>query len=232
MIDLRLSQDRGFADHGWLKSRHTFSFADYYDAGHMGFRSLRVINEDRIAGGQGFGTHPHRDMEIISYVITGGLKHKDSMGNETVILPGEVQRMSAGSGIEHSEYNNMPDLETHFFQIWIKPSEKGGAPGYGQKSFETELNFKNLVLVASPNGREGSITIKQDADMYIGRLKQNESLEFKIKKGRALWIQVVSGAFTIGGHSLGAGDAASTVDESGVEILATKPGEIILFDLA
>ena len=177
MLNVRKSEDRGNADHGWLKSRHTFSFADYHDPKFMGFRSLRVINEDRIDGGTGFGKHGHRDMEIISYVVDGALAHKDSMGNEAIILPGEVQRLTAGTGITHSEHNYKPKDVTHFFQIWIVPKKNGVQPGYGQKNFEKDLNSKNLVLVVSEDGRDGSIKINQDADVYISRLKENEKLK-------------------------------------------------------
>ncbi len=209
MLQLRKSDERGLADHGWLKSRHTFSFADYYNPKHMGFKSLRVINEDRIDGGTGFGTHPHRDMEIISYVVKGGLVHQDSMGTKAVILPGEVQRMSAGNGIAHSEKNQLADLETHFFQIWILPNQTGGTPGYGQKSFEKELNEKKLVLVISQDGREGSLQIKQDADLYISRLPKSETLDFKIRQQRGVWIQVLKGKLTVNGQEISSGDAVS-----------------------
>lgn len=232
MLQLRKSQDRGIANHGWLKSKHTFSFAEYYDPEHMGFRSLRVINEDRIEGGTGFGAHPHRDMEIISYVIKGALEHKDSMGTKAIIKPGEVQRMSAGAGVVHSEYNALPDEETHFFQIWITPKTRGGDPGYGQKSFEEDLNSKKLVLVMSPDGRDGSIGIKQDADMYISRLKANDALDFKVRESRGVWVQVVKGDLSINGKTLTAGDALSFEAEELLQVKATENSEIILFDLA
>lgn len=232
MLQLRKSQDRGIANHGWLKSKHTFSFADYYNPEHMGFRSLRVINEDRIEGGTGFGAHPHRDMEIISYVVKGALKHEDSMGTKAIIKPGEVQRMSAGTGVVHSEYNAQPTDETHFFQIWITPKTRGGTPGYGQKSFENDLNSKKLVLVMSPDGRDGSIDIKQDADMYISRLKTGDDLEFKVRESRGVWIQVVKGNLTINEKSLTIGDALSFQDEETLKIKANEDSEIILFDLA
>jgi redox-sensitive bicupin YhaK (pirin superfamily) len=232
MLQLRKSQDRGIANHGWLKSKHTFSFADYYDPKNMGFRSLRVINEDRIDGGTGFGAHPHRDMEIISYVVKGALQHEDSMGTKAIIKPGEVQRMSAGTGVVHSENNALPNEETHFFQIWITPKTRGGEPSYGQKSFEDDLNSKKLVLVLSPEGRDGSISIKQDADMYISRLKANDELEFKIRETRGVWVQVVSGQLTINGKTLTTGDALSFDTAETLKAVATENSEIILFDLA
>lgn len=232
MLQLRKSQDRGIADHGWLKSKHTFSFADYYDPEQMGFRSLRVINEDRIEGGTGFGAHPHQSMEIISYVVKGALEHKDSMGTKAIIKPGEVQRMSAGTGVVHSEYNANPDDETHFFQIWIQPKTRGGNPGYGQKSFESDLNSKKLVLVMSEDGRDGSISIKQDADMYISRLNAGDDLEFKLRPTRGAWAQVVSGNLTVNGKDLTTGDALSFQDEELLKFKANDQSEFILFDLA
>lgn len=232
MLQLRKSQDRGIANHGWLKSKHTFSFADYYDPKNMGFRSLRVINEDRIDAGTGFGAHPHRDMEIISYVVKGALQHEDSMGTKAIIKPGEVQRMSAGTGVVHSENNALSNEETHFFQIWITPKTRGGEPGYGQKSFEDDLNSKKLVLVLSPEGRDGSISIKQDADMYISRLKANDELEFKVRETRGVWVQVVSGQLTINGKTLATGDALSFDTAENLKAVATENSEIILFDLA
>ncbi len=232
MLQLRKSNERGYADHQWLKSKHTFSFADYYDPKNMGFRNLRVINEDRIEGGTGFGSHPHRDMEIISYVVSGALEHKDSMGTKAIIRPGEVQRMSAGAGIVHSEYNHLPEEETHFFQIWITPKARGGNPGYGQKSFEKDLNEKKLVLVVSESGRDGSIEIKQDADLYISRLKSGEDLEFKLREGRGVWLQMVKGRISVNGETLETGDALSFSDEELLKIKALDGSEFLLFDLA
>lgn len=232
MIQLRKSEERGKGFHGWLKSRHTFSFADYYDPQFMGFRSLRVINEDRIDGGTGFGAHPHRDMEIISYVVKGALKHEDSMGNKAVILPGEVQRMSAGSGIVHAEMNQEENEETHFFQIWIQPESRGGTPSYGQKSFEAELAREKLVLVISEDARNGSIGIKQDADLYISRLKQGEDLEFTLREGRGAWIQVIKGAIDVNGKALSAGDALGIDEAQPLKFKALDESEFLLFDLA
>lgn len=232
MLTIMRSNERGFADHGWLKSRHSFSFADYYNPARMGFGALRVINEDRIAGGTGFGTHPHDNMEIISYVISGALKHKDSMGNTTVIRPGEVQRMSAGTGVRHSEYNEREQDETHFFQIWIKPDAYGVDPGYGQKSFEKELSEKNLVLVVSKDGREGSITINQDANVYISRLRKGEELDFKVKEYRRVWVQMVKGSAKVDGQDIKVGDAAAAMDLEQMKISANEDAEMIIFDLA
>ncbi len=232
MLKFRKSDDRGAADHGWLKSRHTFSFADYRDPNQMGFRSLRVINEDRIAGGTGFGSHPHRDMEIISYVVKGGLQHKDSMGTVATILPGEVQRMSAGTGVVHSEHNAHAKDETHFFQIWIQPHAQGLKPGYGQKSFATELATRELVLVVSMDGRDGSISINQDADMYISRLKTNAQLEFHLRPTRGVWIQVIQGTLAINSQNLNSGDAVAIENEASMNLKAQEECEFILFDLA
>lgn len=232
MLQLRKSNERGLGSHGWLESRHSFSFADYYDPQNMGFRSLRVINEDRIEGGTGFGAHPHRDMEIISYVLKGALEHKDSMGNQTVIRPGEVQRMSAGSGVMHSEYNQKIEEETHFFQIWIQPNTRGGVPGYGQKSFEKELQEQKLVLVVSENGRNGSIGIKQDADLYISRLKSGEAFDFDLRPGRGAWVQVISGKLSLNGKDISTGDGVALENESVLHFQASEDSEILLFDLA
>lgn len=231
MLTIRRSNDRGLAEHGWLKSRHTFSFAEYYDPQFMGFGPLRVINEDRIAGGTGFDTHPHRDMEIISYVIHGGLRHQDSMGNVAVIKPGEVQRMSAGTGVMHSEQNDQDKDETHFFQIWIMPDKRGVQPGYGQKSFEKELNTQKLVHVISPDGRNGSISIHQDANMFISRLKKADQLDFKVAENRKLWLQLVKGSITVNGETLTVGDAVAAKDIDAAKITASEDSEMILFDL-
>ncbi|WP_373998054.1 pirin family protein [Bdellovibrio bacteriovorus] len=232
MFELRKSNERGFADHGWLKSRHTFSFADYYDPEHMGFRALRVINEDRIDGGSGFGMHGHRDMEIISYVVKGALEHKDSKGNVAVIKPGDVQRMSAGAGVMHSEYNKSPDTETHFFQIWILPDRHGTEFGYGQKSFEEDLNSKDMVLVISKEGREGSISINQDADLYISRMKAGKNLEFKMRPSRHVWIQAIKGQINVNGQTLEIGDALKISQEQVLNMSANQDSEFMLFDLA
>ncbi|KHD87590.1 MAG: quercetin 2,3-dioxygenase [Bdellovibrio sp. ArHS] len=232
MFALRKSNERGFADHGWLKSRHTFSFADYYDPDHMGFRALRVINEDRIEGGTGFGMHGHRDMEIISYVVQGALEHKDSKGNVAVIKPGDVQRMSAGTGVMHSEYNKMPESDTHFFQIWILPDRPGTSFGYGQKSFADDLNTKDLVLVVSKEGREGSISINQDADLYISRMKKGKEFAFPIRPSRHVWLQVIQGHLNINGHVLETGDAVKVSQEQSLQVSAQEDSEFMLFDLA
>lgn len=228
----RKSGERGDANHGWLKSKHTFSFADYYDSKHMGFRTLRVINEDRIDGGTGFGSHPHRDMEIISYVVSGALEHKDSMGTTAIIRPGEVQKMSAGTGVVHSEKNAMSNDVTHFFQIWIMPETNGGAPGYGQKSFENDLNSKKIVLVVSKDARDGSLSIKQDADLYISRLKKDDDLNYKIRPNRGVWLQMVKGKVIVNGKELFVGDALSFEREDLLTIKALEQSELMLFDLA
>lgn len=234
MQQIRKSDERGLAHHGWLKSRHTFSFADYYDSKHMGFKSLRVINEDRIEGGTGFSKHPHRDMEIISYVISGALEHQDSMGNKAIIVPGEVQRLSAGTGITHSEQNHKKNEETHFFQIWIQPKKKGDPAGYGQKSFESDLNSKKMVLVISEDARDGSLGIRQDADMYISRLKNEDRVDFKLRAGRGAWVQVVRGKIDVNGQLLLTGDAASFDQAELLKFHAqdSNGSEFILFDLA
>jgi quercetin 2,3-dioxygenase len=232
MLKIRKSDERGLANHGWLKSRHTFSFADYYDPQFMGFRSLRVINEDRIDGGTGFGKHGHKDMEIISYVVEGALLHEDSMGTKAIIRPGEVQRMTAGTGVMHSEYNDQPNDVTHFLQIWIQPKTNNAVPGYGQKSFETDLNTKKSVLVISEEGRDGSISINQDADIYISRLIQGDEYEFKLRPNRGVWLQVVQGQLSINGSLMATGDAVSFENDEHLKIAAAGKCEFILFDLA
>lgn len=231
MLTIRRSEDRGHASHGWLDSYHSFSFADYHDPDHMHFGPLRVINEDRIAAGTGFGKHPHRDMEIITYVVEGSLEHQDSMGHKEQIRPGEVQHMSAGTGVMHSEYNPDPAHPTHLLQIWIMPEKLGIKPRYGQKSFASEIASKPLVLVASKDGRDGSISINQDADMYISRLREGSSLHFGLKPERGAWLQIVKGTVSVQGNDLTAGDAIAVTDESAFEVISRQDAEIILFDL-
>lgn len=228
---LRRSQERGHAQHGWLNSYHTFSFANYYDPSHMGFRTLRVINEDRIAGGSGFGAHSHEEMEIISYVVSGGLEHQDSMGNTVVILPDEVQIMSAGTGVTHAEMNHLEDTESHFFQIWIFPDTKGIPPSYGQKSFKDSFSKQNLTLVVSKDKRDGSLGIHQDADVYIGRLASGEKVDFEIRSGRYLWIQMIAGRVEVNKIGIDAGDGLAVSLEKVISIFAKGDAEFILFDL-
>jgi redox-sensitive bicupin YhaK (pirin superfamily) len=232
MLTLRKSQDRGYADHGWLKSYHSFSFADYYDPAHMGFGNLRVINEDRIAPGTGFGTHGHRDMEIVSYVLDGALGHKDSIGNGATIVPGEVQRMSAGRGIAHSEFNHAPGATTHFLQIWILPDRQGIAPGYEQKAFAAADKRGVLRLVASPDGRDGSVTIHADARMYAGLFDGAERAEMALDPKRLAYAHVVRGGVSVNGHALRAGDAALLDGEDHLVIDQGSDAELIVFDLA
>ena len=231
MLKIRRSEDRGRADHGWLRSRHTFSFADYFDPGHMQFGPLRVLNEDRLKGGTGFGAHPHKDMEIISYVVEGALAHKDSMGNDAVIRPGEVQRMSAGTGVTHAEENHSKTAEAHFLQIWVVPATRGTKPGYGQKDFSAQLAREPLVLTVSQDGRDGSIAINQDADIYVSRLKAQASLHFGLRAGRGVWLQVVKGSVQVMGDVLSAGDGAAVTDERALELVGQGDAEILLFDL-
>lgn len=232
MFEILKSENRGNADHGWLKSRHTFSFADYYNPRYMGFRNLRVINEDRVAGGMGFGKHGHRDMEIISYVVKGALLHEDSTGNKTVIRPGEVQRMSAGTGVLHSEYNQDQENDAHFFQIWITPNKDGAPFSYGQKSFEEDIRNKDMVLVISETGRDGSISINQDADLYVSNLKKDQPVEFNIKPGRHVWIQMIKGSLDVNGEKIETGDGLRTSKEQLLKIKARNDSEFMLFDLA
>jgi redox-sensitive bicupin YhaK (pirin superfamily) len=232
MIELRRSDERGYADHGWLKSFHSFSFAGYQDPRHMGFGSLRVINEDRVAPGTGFGTHAHRDMEIVSYVLEGALAHKDSMGNGTSIVPGDVHRMSAGTGVTHSEFNHEQDRETHFLQIWIIPARQGIAPGYEQKHFEAADKRGRLCLVASQDGLNGSVVIHQDARIFATLLDGAERVVHPMAGGRRAYAHVARGAVTINGMELAAGDALKMVDVAGVEISQGRDAEVLLFDLA
>ena len=232
MFTILKSENRGNADHGWLKSRHTFSFADYYNPQYMSFRNLRVINEDRIAGGTGFGMHGHKDMEIISYVVSGALSHADSTGNKTVIRPGEVQRMSAGTGVAHSENNTNENEDAHFFQIWITPNKTGAPFSYGQKSFEEDIKNKDMVLVISETGRDGSISINQDADLYISNLKKDKAVDFIINSGRHVWIQMVRGSIDVNGEQIKTGDGLRTSKEQLLKIKALDDSEYMLFDLA
>jgi len=229
MITLRKSCDRGYADHGWLKSFHSFSFADYHDPKHMGWGNLRVINEDRIAPGTGFGTHGHRDMEIISYVLEGSLGHQDSMGNGSTIVPGDVQRMSAGSGVRHSEFNHEKQGVTHFLQIWIEPSAQGIPPSYEQKHFKPEDKRGRLRLIASPDGRDGSVTIHQDALVYAGLFDGRESASYELKNERG-YVHVARGRITVNGQELHAGDALKTGDGV-LEIENGEKAEVLVFDL-
>ena len=230
MLTLRRSNERGHADHGWLNSYHSFSFAGYQDAAHMGFGPLRVINEDRIQPGTGFGTHGHRDMEIISYVLEGELAHKDNMGNGSVIRPGDVQRMSAGRGVTHSEYNHA-DAATHFLQIWIEPDVQGIAPGYEEKHFSEADKRGRLRLVASPDGAEGSVKVHQNAKIYAGLFDGAETAQFALVAGRKVYVHVARGTVEVNGAKLGAGDAAKISAEPVVAVAAGENAEVLLFDL-
>ena len=232
MITLRPANERGGGDHGWLNTRHTFSFSDYYDPRHMGFRDLRVINEDRVAPGRGFGAHAHRDMEILSYVVSGGLEHKDSMGNGEVIRPHEWQRMSAGTGVRHSEANASPSEPVHFYQIWILPEAEGIPPGYEQRLFAPEDKTGRLRLVASRDGREGSLKIHQDVSVYNAILGSGDAVEYRLGAGRHAWLQVIKGAVGLNGNRLSAGDGAAISEESALTIQASDDSEVVLFDLA
>ncbi|MFL5344920.1 MAG: pirin family protein [Hyalangium sp.] len=231
MITLRPAEARGHANHGWLDTYHSFSFADYYDLDHMGFRSLRVINEDRVAPRMGFGTHPHRDMEIITYVLGGQVEHKDSMGTHDVIRPGEVQRMSAGTGVLHSETNRF-DQELHLLQIWILPERRGLEPSYEQKAFSEKERQGQFRVVASPDGREGSVTVHQDVTLHSALLGKGEKAEYTLTPGRHAWVQLARGSATLNGVALKAGDGAAVSNESTLVLTANEPVEALLFDLA
>jgi redox-sensitive bicupin YhaK (pirin superfamily) len=230
MTELRLARDRGHANHGWLDSYHSFSFADYYDPRHMGFGPLRVINEDRVQPGHGFGTHGHRDMEIISYVLEGALGHKDSMGNGSSIVPGDVQRMSAGRGVQHSEYNHEKTAITHFLQIWIMPDVTGIAPSYEQKHFSPEEKRGRLRLVASPDGRDGSVTLHQNALLYAGLFDGDENAQLTLAAGRKGYVHVARGKITVNGNALQAGDALKT-DGGEIALAHGEQAEVSVFDL-
>ncbi|HEX5218169.1 MAG TPA: pirin family protein [Verrucomicrobiae bacterium] len=230
MMTIRRSEERGHVNHGWLDSHFTFSFAEYHDPRYMGFRSLRVINDDRIAPGGGFGMHPHRDMEIISYVLDGALEHQDSMGNGSVIRPGDFQYMSAGTGVRHSEFNPSDKDETHLLQIWILPDERGVKPRYGEKALAKAPTGK-LHLVASKSGRDGSIAIQQDADLHLARLNPKDSVEHVLNPGRHAWVHVATGEVDVNGQVLKAGDAAALSEEARVKLAAKQPSQVLLFDL-
>ena len=231
MITIRKSHTRGHANHGWLDSWHTFSFADYYDPKYMGFSSLRVINDDRIAAGAGFPTHPHRDMEIITYLMEGALEHKDSMGTGSVIRPGDVQYMSAGTGVTHSEFNASDSEPIHLLQIWIKPNRTGLTPNYEQKTFSAAEKQGQLRLVVSPDGRDGSITIHQDAYLYAGLLSQGDKVSHDFAPGRSAYLHVARGEMELNGQHLTAGDSAAITSESSIQLSTDKAAEILLFDL-
>jgi hypothetical protein len=233
MIQIRKAADRGHFDHGWLDTRHTFSFGDYHDPRQMGFRALRVINEDRVRPGEGFGTHGHRDMEIISYVLEGGLQHEDSMGNGSVITPGDVQYMSAGTGVRHSEFNASQTEPVHFYQIWILPNAGGLSPRYGQKRFDDDAKRGRLRLVASGADADGSIGIRSDARVYATVLEPGEAVELELAPGRHLWTQVLRGTATVNGRAVGAGDGLAASDEAKFRFEGGEKGtELLVFDLA
>ncbi len=232
MIQIRRGPERGHFDHGWLDTYHTFSFGDYYDQKHVAFRTLRVINEDVVAPNTGFPAHPHRDMEIVTYVLEGGLQHRDNMGNGSVIRPGDVQRMSAGTGVTHSEYNASPNEPVHLLQIWMYPEQKGILPGYEQKTFSADDKRGRLRLVASPDGRDGSVTVHQDNELYATVLGAGESVRRAVKPGRHAWVQVARGSVKLNGHDLAAGDGAALSEEKAVELTGVEDAEVLLFDLA
>lgn len=231
MIEIRKAHDRGHADHGWLNTWHTFAFATYQDPQHISFRSLRVMNEDVIAPGKGFGTHPHRDMEIVTYVLEGALEHKDSMGNGEVLRPGEFQRMSAGTGITHSELNPSSTESVHLYQIWLYPNEKGISPSYEQKAFPDDELRNQLRLVAAQEPREGSLLIHQDTEIFLGKLDAGERVTHSIRAGRHAWLQVLRGSISLNGESLETSDGAAVSDLNELEITAKQSAEIMLFDL-
>ena len=232
MISVRRAADRGRTDWGWLDSRHTFSFGEYYDQRHMGFRSLRVINDDRVKPGAGFGTHGHRDMEILSYVLEGGLEHKDSTGGGGVIRPGEIQFMRAGTGVTHSEFNASPSEPVHFLQIWIVPDASGLRPRYDQKPFDAEAARERFVLLAAKDGREGAIELHQDAALWMTRLGQGEARSLPLARGRSAWVHVARGALRLNGHPLEEGDGAALTGESAVDAQGRRDAELLVFDLA
>ena len=230
MITVRRSEDRGHANHGWLDSYHTFSFADYFDPDHVQFRALRVINEDRVSAGQGFGRHPHRDMEIISYVVSGLLEHQDSIGNRAVMKAGDVQRISAGTGVVHSEYNGSREDPVHFLQIWIMPDRNGVKPDYAERSFGAIVPG-DLNLIASGSGKDGALSINQDADVYVAKLDPGAEIGHSLTDGRAGWLQLIEGEMAVNGTQLQAGDGAAITGEQRLELKASQPAHFLLFDL-
>jgi redox-sensitive bicupin YhaK (pirin superfamily) len=230
MMTIRKANERGHAEHGWLDTYHSFSFADYYDPQWMGFRSLRVINDDLVMPGMGFGAHPHRDMEIITYVLRGALEHKDSMGNGSIIRPGNLQYMSAGSGVQHSEFNPSKDEAVRLLQIWIMPDVKGAKPRYAEKSL-SDAATGQLHLMTSKTGRDGSIAIRQDADLWLAKLEPGQKTSHSLAKGRNAWVQVAEGEVSLNGKTLNTGDAAAVSEETKLELSANKPSQVLLFDL-
>lgn len=231
MIKIRKSRERGHFDHGWLQTYHTFSFADYHDPHHMGFRTLRVINEDIVKPGQGFGTHSHRDMEIITFILEGALEHKDSLGNTSVIRPGEIQRMTAGTGVTHSEFNPSKKDRVHLLQIWILPNQKGLEPSYEQQVIEPQKKTNRLALIASPDAREGSVKVHQDALVYLGDLEKGKSLNYQPDSGRGVWIQVADGDLFLHHQELSAGDGAAIEKEPSFQIRSPQKSTFLLLDL-
>ena len=232
MMIVRAAENRGHADHGWLDSYHTFSFADYYDPEHMGFRGLRVINEDRVQPARGFGTHPHRDMEILTYVLEGALEHKDSMGTGSVIRPGDVQRMSAGTGVTHSEFNASKSERVHLLQIWLLPRERGIQPSYELKTLSSDEKRGRLRVVASPDGRNGSLSIHTDAVIHAGLFDKSEAADLPLSRGRHAWVQVARGRVRVNGRDLTSGDGAALSDEAALRVEGIDTGEVLVFDLA
>ena len=232
MIQVRKAAERGRFDHGWLDTQHTFSFGDYYDPAHLGFRSLRVINDDRVHPGQGFGMHGHRDMEIVTYVLDGALQHKDSLGNGSILRAGELQRMTAGTGVRHSEFNPSDKEAVHLYQIWLLPQRKGLSPSYEQLAVGEEEKRGRFRLVASPDGAAGSLTIHQDARLYLASLLPGQAVAHPIEPGRAAWLQVLRGSVNVLGNDLSAGDGVAVTDENAISVQATFPSEVLLFDLA
>lgn len=232
MLAIRRADERGHANHGWLDTYHSFSFADYFDEAHLHYGALRVLNDDRIAGGRGFGAHGHRDMEIVTYVLSGALAHRDSMGNGSTIRPGDVQRMSAGTGVMHSEFNASKDEEAHLLQIWLLPTERGGAPGYEEKRFDDADKRGRLRLIASPDGRDGSVTVQADASIHAALIDGEERAEYAVPAGRRVYVQVARGALEVNGERLNTGDAAMIEAETAVVLAKGEAAEVLLFDVA